>query len=193
MTNTRALGLAAALLMLPVAAHAEDKISYNYVDAAYARVNIDGISEDADGFLLGGSFELNDSFFLFAGYADLSLDAGSFDFDEKDYMVGAGYAWSINDKMDLYGKLAWVRAEGEALGFSVDEDGYSIGAGIRAFVLDPLELEGAVTYTDLGDFGDSTAVSLAARYWFTDNFAVGAQVGVSDDATTYGAGVRFQW
>jgi len=193
MKKTHVLGIAVALLALPLAAQAEDRISYNYVDAAYARVNLDGVSEDADGFLLRGSFELTDSFFLFAGYADLSLDAGPFDVDEKDYSVGAGYAWSFNDKMDLYGKLAWVRAEGDALGFSVDEDGFSVGVGLRAFVLDPLELEGAVTYVDLGDLGDSTSVGVAVRYYFTRNFAVGAEVGVSDDATTYGAGVRFQW
>jgi len=193
MNKTRALGLAVALLALPLAAQAEDKISYNYVDAAYAVVDIDGFSKDADGFALRGSLELGENFFLFASYLDLSLSAGGFSADEQDYGVGVGYAWSVSDTMDLYGKLAWVRAEGDALDFSVDEDGFSVGVGIRAFVLDPLELEGAVTYTDLGDFGDSTGVGLAARWYFTDHFAVGAEVGLSDDTTSYGLGLRFQW
>jgi hypothetical protein len=193
MNKTRALGLAAALLALPLAAQAEDKISYNYVDAAYVVVDIDGFSKDADGFALRGSVELTDSVFLFAGYADLSVNAGGFNIDEKDYSVGVGYDWSMSDTMSLYGKVAWVRAEGDALGFSVDEDGFSLGVGIRAFVLDPLELEGAVTYADLGDFGDSTTLGLAARYYFTQQFAVGVEAGLSDDATSYGVGVRFQW
>lgn len=193
MNKTRALGLAVALLAMPLAAQAEDKISYNFVDAAYVVVDIDGLSKDADGFALGGSFELTENFFMFASYADLSAKVAGFNVDETDYSVGAGYAWSVSDKMDLYGKLAWVRAEGDALGFSVDEDGFAVGVGLRAFVLDPLELEGSVTYADLGDFGDSTSVGLAGRWYFTENFAVGAQVGVSDDTTTYGVGVRFQW
>jgi hypothetical protein len=193
MNKTRALGLAIALLAAPLAAQAEDKISYNYVDAAYVVVDIDGFSKDADGFALRGSFELTENFFLFASYADLSAKVAGFNVDETDYGVGAGYAWSLSDKMDIYGKLAWVRAEGDALGFSVDEDGFSVGVGLRAFVLDPMELEGAVTYTDLGDFGDSTGVGLAARWYFTENFAVGGELGFSDDATSYGIGVRFQW
>ena len=193
MNKTRALGLAVALLALPLAAQAEDKISYNFVEAAYVVVDIDGLSKDADGFALRGSFELTENFFLFASYVDLSARVFGFNVDETDYAVGAGYAWSVSDRMDLYGKLAWVRAEGDAAGFSVDEDGFAVGVGLRAFVLDPLELEGAVTYTDLGDFGDSTGVGLAARWYFTENFAVGAELGFSDDTTSYGAGVRFQW
>jgi predicted porin len=156
-------------------------------------VDIDGLSKDADGFALRGSFELTENFFLFASYVDLSAKVAGFNVDEKDYSVGAGYDWSMSDTMSLYGKVAWVRAEGDALGFSVDEDGFSLGVGIRAFVLDPLELEGAVTYADLGDFGDSTTLGLAARYYFTEQFAVGVEAGLSDDATSYGVGVRFQW
>jgi len=193
MNKTRALGLAIALLAAPLAAQAEDKISYNYVDAAYVVVDVDGFSKDADGFALRGSVELTEDFFLFASYADLGLNVGGFNLDETDYGVGVGYAWSVNDRMDLYGKVAWVRAEGDGPGFSADEDGYSLGVGIRAFVLDPLELEGAVTYTDLGDFGDSTGFGLAARYYFNASFAIGAEIGLSDDATSYGVGVRFQW
>jgi hypothetical protein len=193
MNKTRALGLAAAMLALPLAAQAGDKISYNYVDAAYLVVDVDGFSKDADGFALRGSFELTENFFLFASYADLGVKVSGFNVDETDYGVGAGYAWSLSDKMDLYGKLAWVRAEGDAMGFSVDEDGYSVGVGLRWFVLDPLELEGAITYADLGDFGDSTTVGLAGRWYFNDSFALGAEIGVNDDATTYGVGVRFQW
>jgi predicted porin len=193
MNQTRALGLAVALLALPLAAQAEDKVSYNFVDAAYLVVDIDGLSKDADGFGLRGSVELTDNIFLFASYVDLSAKVFGFNVDEQDYAVGVGYDWSMSDTMSLYGKVAWVRAEGDAAGFSVDEDGFSLGVGLRAFVLDPLELEGAITYADLGDFGDSTTLGLAARYYFTKQFAVGVEAGLSDDATSYGVGVRFQW
>jgi hypothetical protein len=187
--NTRiTTALLAAFTLAPLAALAESP-SYSYVEGGYVLTDIDGIGEDADGFLLRGSIEITDDFFLFAGYTDQGI-AG---IDLKQYGVGAGYAWSMTDTTDLYGKVGYVKAEADLAGFGVDDDGYSLGVGIRSFVMKQLELEAAVSYVDLSDSGDDTTFGAGARWYFTEHFALGVEAEVGDDATSYGIGLRWSF
>jgi hypothetical protein len=107
--------------------------------------------------------------------------------------LGVGYAWPIGPKADIYGKLGYVSAEVDAGGFDADDDGYLLGVGLRGRPADQLELEGAVNYTDLSDSGDTTSVGLAARWFFTEQFAVGVEGEFGEDANTYGVGVRWNF
>ena len=187
-----ASALIASAALLPVAAQAQEP-SYSYLDLAYVWTDIDGVSGTADGFALRGSFELTDSVFMFASYAEQMLS----DFDIETYSIGAGYAWSIAPNMDLYGKISYVKAEAEVeaagFGFSEDDDGYGIGVGIRSFVTDNLELEGAINYVDLSDSGDDTSFGIGARWYFMPQFAVGVEAALGDDANSYGLGVRWNF
>ena len=183
-----ASALIASAALLPVAAQAQSP-SYSYLDLAYVETDIDGIGSNADGFALRGSFELTDSVFMFAGYLDQSVR----NVDLETYNVGFGYAWSFAPNMDLYGKLAYVKAEADGFGFSADDDGYGIGVGIRSFVTDALELEGAINYVDLSDSGDDTSFGIAARWYFMPQFAVGLEAAFGDDADSYGIGVRWNF
>jgi hypothetical protein len=187
--NTRInTALLACVALAPLAAHAESP-SYSYVEGGYVLTDIDGIGKDADGFLLRGSVEVAGDFFLFASY----LDQGISGIDLKQYGVGGGYAWSMTDTTDLYGKVGYVRAEAELGGFGVDDDGYSLGIGIRSFVTKALELEAAVTYVDLSDSGDDTTFGAGARWYFTEHFALGVEAELGDDATSYGIGLRWSF
>lgn len=187
--NTRITkALLAVIALAPLAANAESP-SYSYVEGGYVVTDIDGIGSDADGFLLRGSIEITDSIFLFAGYTD----QGVYGVDLKQYGIGAGYAWSMTDTTDLYGKVGYVRAEADFAGFGVDDDGYSLGVGIRSFVTKRLELEAAVTYVDLSDSGDDTTLGAGARWYFTEHLAAGVEAEVGDDATSYGIGLRWSF
>jgi len=178
----------ATIALTPLAAQAESP-GYSYVEGGYVRTNIDGIGKDADGFLVRGSVELTDEFFLFAGY----IDQGVYGVDIKQYGVGVGYAWSMTDTTDLYGKAGYVKAEADYAGFGLDDDGYSLGIGIRSFVTRNLELEAAVNYVDLSDSGDDTTFGAGARWYFTEHFALGVEAEVGDDATSYGIGLRWSF
>ena len=57
MNKTRALGLAIALLAAPLAAQAEDKISYNFVDAAYMS-QVTGLSFESAATVHESSFQV---------------------------------------------------------------------------------------------------------------------------------------
>ena len=148
--------MVAASLALPLAAAAGDNVTYSYADLAYVTTDIDGVNEDLDGFALRGSFEVTDQAFLFGSYTDQSAESGGADVDYTTFTLGGGYAWSLSDSTDLYGKLGYVSAEVEVSvpglgGFSVDDDGFLLGLGLRGRVAQQFELEGAVNYTDFSD------------------------------------------
>jgi len=183
-----ATAMLAAFALAPLASQAEGP-SYSYVEGGYVRTDIDGLGKDADGFLVRGSIELPHDFFLFASY----VDQGVYGADIKQYGVGAGYAWSMTDTTDLYGKVGYAKAEADAYDFGLDDDGYSLGIGIRSMVTKNVELEASVSYADYSDLGDDTTFGVGARWHFTANFAVGIEAQVADDATTYGIGLRWSF
>ncbi len=188
------LGLVAASLMLsPLATTQAEGIGYTYADVGYVVTDLDGIDKDLDGFLLRGSLEIAENWFAYARYLDQSVTFGGADVDLQQFSVGGGYAWSFADNMDLYGKLGYTEAEVDVSGSggSVDDDGYELGVGIRARPVEPFELEGSVNYIDLSDSGEDTTLGVAARWYFTDNLALGVESEFGDDAKSYG--VAFRW
>jgi len=176
------------LAAAPIAAQAED-MSYSYVDLGYTEVDIDN-GPTGDGFGLRGSVGIAENFFLFADYSSIDFSGGV---DIDLYSVGLGGRIDIAEDVDLVGRAGYAKADASAGGFSVDDDGYLVSAGVRAQVAEGFELEGNVIYTDFGGNADDTAVAIAGRYFFTKNFAVGAEYQLSDDADTLFAGVRFSF
>ena len=190
--------MVAASLALPLAAAAGDNVTYSYADLAYVTTDIDGVNEDLDGFALRGSYEVTDQAFLFGSYTDQSAESGGADVDYATFTLGGGYAWSLSDRTDMYGKLGYVSSEVEVSvpglgGFSVDDNGFLLGFGLRGRVAQQFELEGAVNYTDYSDSGDDTSLGAAARWFFTDQFSAFAEGEFGDDVTTYGIGMRWNF
>jgi Outer membrane protein beta-barrel domain len=191
------LGLVvASLAVCPLLAAKAEGISYNYVDLGYVTTDIDGVDDELDGFVLRGSLELTDNWFLYARYLDESVSTQGVDVDYQEISVGGGYAWSFAENMDLYGKLGYTQAEIDVSsagfgGFDVDDDGYELGVGIRARPGEPFELEGAINYVDLSDSGDDTSFGVAARWFIVENLALAVEGEFADDADTFGIGVRW--
>jgi hypothetical protein len=184
--------LVAATALLPFMAQAAD-LSYSYVDLAYINTDVDHFDESVDGFALRGSLELTDQVFLFAGYTDQSTSIFGDNLDLQTFRLGAGYAWPIAPSLDVYGKVGYARAEAKYPGPDFSDDGYSLGVGLRGRAAAQLELEGSIDYTDLSDAGDDTALNLAARWFFTPQFAAGVEGEFSNDADTYGIGLRWNF
>ncbi len=188
----RKLLLGTALTFALSPAFASD-LSYNFVEIGYVDAELDddlaGFSFDGDGFRIGGSFEVGENWFVAAGYSTLGFDFG---IDLDQIAVGGGYHTGISDRTDFFATLSYLQAEVSAGGFgSVDEDGYGIAVGIRSMLTDNVELNGSIGYSDLGDGADGTAFNAGALYSFTDNFAVGFDIGIEEDVTLYGLGARF--
>jgi len=177
-----------AVTLFAAQASAQD-LSYNFVEGGFARVELDvgPVDVDGDGFGVGGSFEIGDSFFGLASYQTADFGSGV---DLNQLTAGFGYHVGISPNADFVATLAYVRAEIEASGFgSVDESGIGASIGVRGMVSDRVELNGAISYVDLGD-GDDTSIGGGLLYNFTDTFAVGANIGFGEDTTTYGVNAR---
>jgi len=175
------------LAAMPLASHAE-AMSYSYVDLGYVETDIDGVGPTADGFALRGSVGFAEHYFAFAEYSTQSISG----FDIDLTTVGLGGHYGLSDNLDLVGRAGWVRADASGFGANVDDDGYMLSAGLRGKAGDSVELEASVIHTDLGGpDGNDTAFAVGGRYFFTSNFAIGAEYQQGDDASTILLGVRF--
>lgn len=180
------------LLLLAAPTFAAD-ISYNFIEARYQEIDVDGgvfggFDIDGDGYGIGGAFELNENWFLAASYGKADFDFGV---DLDEIMLGAGYHVPISDNADFYGMFSYINSELSAGGpVSVDEDGYAATIGVRGMIGDRFELTGSLAYVDFGDGGDTTAFGAGALYNFSDVLAAGFSVDIDDDVTVYGIGFR---
>ena len=50
-----------------------------------------------------------------------------------------------------------------------------------------------INYLDLDDAGDDTSLALGARYYVSNEFAVGAGFEIGDDVTTWNIGARLEF
>ena len=190
----KVLGLSLVLLASPALA---GDISYNYLQLGYEKIEFDDVDADGDGFGIGGSFEVGESWFVAVSYsqADLDTDIGfsvSVDFDQ----IAAGVGWhtAMSNNSDFYALVQYVQLEASISGFdSADEDGIGAVIGVRGMVTDNVEIGGSIGYIDLGDAGDGTAFGANVLYNFTENFAAGLFLEIDEDVTGYGAGIRFYW
>lgn len=184
------LGTALVFAMSP--AFAGD-LSYNFIEIGYQEAELDddlaGFSFDGDGFGIGGSFEVGESWFIGVGYSTIGFDFG---IDLDQISVGGGYHAGMSDRTDFFATLSYLSVEVSASGFgSVDEDGYGVAVGVRSMLTDNVELNGSLGYSDLGDGADGTAFNVGALYSFTESFAVGFDIGIEEDVTLYSLGGRF--
>lgn len=166
-------------------------LSYNFIEGQYQRVEIDdvgGSDVDGDGFGIGGSFEVGDSWHIFGSYGQADFDFGV-DFDEL--VVGGGFNTGISPQTDFVARLAFVSVEVDVGGFgSVDDDGFAAEIGLRSMVNQNLELAGFITQVELDDSGGDTGVRGEAWYKLSETFSVGLGISAADDVTTFGIGGR---
>ncbi|MDA0706410.1 MAG: outer membrane beta-barrel protein [Proteobacteria bacterium] len=178
-------------MLSSAAALADNGISYSYIQAIYQEVEIDigeGFDADGDGYGVGGSVEINDNWFVFAGYAASEFES-VVDLDQLE--AGGGYHAPLSEKTDWYATLAYVSAEVSASGFgSADDSGVGVALGVRSMVSPSLELYASASYADLGDGADGSGFGVGLWYTVSGNIALGIGAGFGDDVTTYGAGVR---
>lgn len=159
-----ALGTIAAMLALGAQTAAAEGFSYSFIEGSYAFADVEGV--DGDGFGIKGSTELAPSIHVFSGLQNLGLDNGA---DIDTLNIGVGLNWSLSDNADVVGGLSYERMD-----VGPSESGFGVSGGLRGRVGDYLELNAGVKYSDIGDFGDTFTYTAGARWYFTPNFAVGA-------------------
>ena len=170
--------------LLPLAAQADDKLSYTYVEGNYLNSDSDA-GLDAEGFGLRGSYEFGQSgFYGTAGYSQSDLDGTSIDAETVD--VGFGYAHSISDNADLIGEIGHTRSDIEVAKI----DGFRTSVGLRGSFTPNFEGLIKANYTDGSDFDGDFSGTVGAQYKFTQTWGLTGEVNFDDNAQTYLVGVR---
>jgi hypothetical protein len=180
-------GLIAAVAALPLATSAAE-MSYTYVDLSYVDTELDDFNADGDGFLLRGSLQVHENFFVFAGHENFDFDRG---IDATSWQVGGGVRWPLSNALDIVGKVGFIKTEIETRGPDFDDDGFLLGVRLRGMVAPKFELEGGIDYVDLDDSGDDTSFTIEGRYYFLQQLAGQLLLNINDDATTIGIGARY--
>ena len=178
--------LSIGALMLSSTIAMADGPSYSYIEGLYQEVDIDGA--DGDGFVVAGSVEIDENWFVVADYAGAEIDAGFIDVDYDRWSVGAGWRSAISEKTDWFVTASYVGAQLKAPGFgSESENGFGASVGIRSMFSPKLELAGALRYSDPEE---ESSIRAEAWYTLTGNFALGLRAELGDEIDTFGLGFR---
>ncbi len=164
--------------------------SFNYVDIGYVSdLNSD---QDFDGYDLKGNLELNDNFYVNAGFRSIDLDIFGADVNGDIKMLGLGYKKEISSASTFYSELNAVKIKAGVNGFgSGSENGYQVGFGVRSNLSSNFEVRAGVNYIDVD--GSDTYMILNGVYSLSDSVALYFDLESDFDDSTYSTGVRFRF
>jgi hypothetical protein len=186
------LGAAAILLALPMATFAQQTFSYRYVDVGLfpkAEVDYGNADEDGEGIQLRGSLPVTDNVHVLTEFQILNLDRN---IDTTRLMIGGGFNWPINNKLDIIGRAGVVNYQVDVGPFDDDDTGVFIGARLRAIVAPNLEVEGGFEHQRVEVFQveNDTYLVAEARYNFTRDLSAGVVLNVGGDVSVFGVQAR---
>jgi hypothetical protein len=186
------LGSLAPTALLAQAAEGGPQMSYSAVDISYlVDVEIDGPGNvDGDGFEVGGSWELNDKFYILGAWQEQSFDLG---IDGRQIELGGGFHTPLSNTVDFVATLSYIDAEVSTNNFSADDDGLALGGGVRARLTDSFELDGAVRFVDFDEGGSDTGFTVGGRWYFVDNMAITTRADFFDDVDVVSVGFRAEF
>lgn len=184
--------IAAGSLLAATGASA-DELSYSYLEAGYLQTNIDDSGTDADGWRLGGSVALGESFHLFGNYDAQELDDINVDVDT--WRLGLGWNRSIADAHDLVVRAAYLELDADVGPASASVDGWEAEVGVRSALTPNFETYVALGYADADDVGGDGDLfgKLSGQYKFNPTWGLVATVSINDDANEVFIGPRISF
>ncbi len=189
--NIRVLvGAVAGTLLVPSIGLAD--FIYTGVEVSFLDVEFDDgvVALDGDGYRFGGTYALNNQYFLVGELEEQSFDLG---IDGSTAEFGVGIHRSFSGTLDFIGTASFVQQEIGLAGVSIDEDGFALGGGIRARLSDDFEVDASLQYVDFDQSGSDTRMKLRGRYYFTDRFAFSLETEFDDNIDTLSLGFRAEF
>ena len=190
------LKLGAALLAmsatLPYTAHAAE-LSYTNAHLGYQMMTGDG---SFDGFVVKGSFQITDDFYLAASYDELE-DSG---ITQEVMTLRGGMRFAVDDKLDLYGEVGLARAKMEvevsdwfgSYSASTSETGFQLEGGARMLLTDSLEGRAYLRHVSIDNY-DENFLGAEGAFSVTDQISVVGGISRLFDASEFllDVGVRY--
>jgi hypothetical protein len=216
------LALAAALAAMPFATAVAGPLDYTYVEGGYTNLQQDlpqymysntlGARPDdleANGFFIGGSVEVSETFYLFADYrrgedtVDVELfyyfedgiaaEVSQVDVTATRFSGGLGYRHGVGENTDLLAEFgaAYSGVEIEDLEeYEIDDTALRASVGIRSAPTESFELWAKGHYTDNDLIDSEFSGSVGVQYRFAPTLGiVGAYEGGSG-YSQYSVGLR---
>lgn len=162
--------------------------SYNYVEAAYFRSNLDNVKSDAEGWGIRASYDVIPNVNLIGAFKYQSADILGGDLEITEYIIGVGSHHPIHSKVDAFGTFDFRWQDRDVLGSSDDDTGYGFSGGVRALPRERIELEAAINYSYV--VTSNTELALGARGYLSEKLSVGLGYALGDNASTFSLGLR---
>jgi hypothetical protein len=188
----RTAAIVFVMSMLVSGASFAGDVSYTYLRLSYVNTEIDAgpVNVDGDGLELDGSFGFVNNAFAFGTYSDLDLDFGV---DASLLEIGGGYHHRITPKVDLVGRLGYVRADFDTSFAGGNADGLWLSGGVRSRINDSIEGRAALNIRTIDAGANDTELDLGGDYYVTDRITVGIGLRLGDDVTTWFLGGRYSF
>lgn len=187
-----ALGIVTALSFSANAA----QLNYDFIEAGYIQTDIDAISiVDPKGFVLAGSKQVNDNWYMSGHYASQSDEVRdtvyfydqsatiTVDVDFTRFALGAGYIYSLSNETKIDYSVHLGQIEADVSGDSDSTDTLTLNAQVRHLVNPSFELSAGLGFERLHDdeSENSAVVNAGAQYYFNNQFSVKAQYRNADE------------
>lgn len=157
-------------------------LDYSYIQGGY--IDYDG----ADGLNLELSIEFDKHWYGRIEHSD--LDSNNSSADGNLTRLNAGFKAPVSDTTDFIAELGFEDVDVDTgFGVNFNDDGYNALVGLRSMASSNLELGGFVQYSDVLE---STDITAEARYHFSNNFSVAAEIGHDSEADEH-FGINFRY
>ncbi|MEG3764986.1 outer membrane beta-barrel protein [Alteromonas sp. 14N.309.X.WAT.G.H12] len=168
---------------------------FSYIDVGYTSYDLDDTDVDADGITIGGAFEISESAFINYSYSTVSID--DYDADMDTYSIGIGARHALTYSTSLFGSVNYIRSDVDAYGYDDSFNGYGVSAGVKSRISSEIELTGTLSYTNMDmdgyDDEDDVTGELGARYYFTNDIAIGLTYQYNSDEQAFAVGARYSF
>jgi len=169
----------------------DDDVVVRREGGAGAVVRFSGVA----GASVSGVLQIRDNLLLSVGGSAVSDEGYGVEIEESAGSLGVGYVTPIGSATDGIVALDFIDTEVQICNLSrcvnVQDSGYGASAGVRRWMTDSIELNANLSYTDLGDLGDTTSAGVGGAYWFDGHSSITTSVSRSSDATGLSLGYRY--
>jgi opacity protein-like surface antigen len=188
------------LTLVSATAFAADSGTFGkrYVGATYVSAEIDGISENTNGFGVEANFPIKENLDVNVGgsYSSFDSEILGIDFELSAFTpyASAIYYLPQNAMYTPYvsAGVSLISAKMKIMGISMSDTsvGLSVGAGVQLEVSDKILANLGVDITSV-DGNSNPSFGASIGYWITEKALVELILGTGDDSTTYGVSGKF--
>lgn len=151
---------------------------------------------DGSGLSLNGSWAFTPGVFGFASLAGTDYEYRNYDdsdFSAGHLKLGVGFNVPLSERLDLVSGVSLQRLRLEDdFNNTLNERGYGLNVGLRGLVGQRFEWTAGLDYVDYGRDNDDTSWKAGFRYYFTRLFAMGLDLGSTDEEQG-SAVIAFRW